>query len=342
MNAEETTLQIDNNDKFALITLPFPRIDGGITKLSLGSDIWLTKHAPLNPTANWLEWIGTIRNEQFQKANGFLIIKRPATQPSVLDGENQDLMRQICNVLYGLLVFKTPYCTSPPFLVTGANVDGTISIRGVQELRQPIRRAFNQSSIMDKLEVCDFQQAKKFGDTIESISRTDTHSRLKRALSAFFAGINDTRCEERLHQFCRSIDGLIYSRKGQGKKDFRARTRDFIGSNHDSIMNEIYEMRSAVEHLRPAEMETQGNDLRQQRLHVLERSLQSEVIARFALQRVLLQFNLLSQFKCDHSIEEFWAKSDVVRHREWGIRMDFNRDLQNLLDLRYVDNSDLG
>lgn len=342
MIAKETTFQIDKNDKFALITLPFPNIDEGITELSLGNNIWLTKHVPMNLATNWQEWIGTIRNEQFQEANGLLIIKRPASQPSALDSENQNLMRQICYVLDGLLIVKTTYCESPPFLITGANVDGTVSVRGIQELMQPVCKAFNQSSIMGKLEACDFQHAKKLGDAIESINTTPGHSRLKRALSAFYAGIWNTRPEERLHQFCRSIDGIIFSRKGQGKRDFRERTRDFIGSNHDDIMDEIYQMRSAVEHLRPAESEIRNTDLRQRRLHILERSLQSGAIARFALQRVLLEERLLNQFKNDQTIESFWNKSENIRRNEWGTSLDFNNDLQGLLDLQFVDDADLG
>lgn len=342
MNVEETTLQIDKNDKFALITLPFPQIDGGITELSLGSDIWLTKHAPLNLTANWREWIGTIRNEQFQKANGFLIIKCPASQPSILDGENQTLMQQICYVLDGLLIVTTPYCQSPPFLITGANVDGTVSVRGIQELTQPVCKAFNQSSIMGKLNVCDFQQAKKLGDALESVNANPAHSRIKRALSAFFAGIRDTRSEERLHQFCRSIDGIIFSRKGQGKRDFRERACDFIDTKPDDIMDEIYEMRSAVEHLRPAESEVQNTDLRRRRLRVLERSVQSEAIARFALQRVLLNNNLLRQFEDDQAIERFWTNPENTRRNEWGTPLNFNNELQSLLDQQFVDDADLG
>ncbi len=336
-------LQIDNKDKFALITLPIQNVDNAIDELGLGNDIWLTKHAPLtNLTAKWQEGIGTIRTEQLQNAKGFLIVKCRSSQPSVVDGENEKLEREIRYVFDGLLIVKTPPCISPPFLITGANVTGAPPVRRITELMKPVRMAFNLSTMMDTLKPCDFQQAKKLGDAIESINRNHTHSRLKRALSAFYAGIWNIRPEERLHQFCRSIDGIIFSRKGRGKMDFRERTCDFIGTKQDTIMDEIYEMRSAVEHLRPAESEVHDGDLKKQRLRVLERSLQSEVIARFALQRVLLNNNLLRQFEEDQTIESLWNKSENIRRNEWGTPLNFRNDLQSLLNPQYIDDANLG
>ena len=127
-------------------------------------------------------------------------------------------MREICYVLDGLLIVKTPYCISSPFLITGANVDRTASIRGIQELRQPVRRAFNRSSIMDELEACDFQQAKKFGDAVESINRTPAHSRLKRALTAFLPESATHVTKSDCINFAVVLMGLFSREKVRGKE----------------------------------------------------------------------------------------------------------------------------
>jgi len=343
MLPDSPVFQIGNDEKFAFVVLPATNIADEISLLSLGENLWVAKELhSFGLNSHWKKWIGKIRSEDFKNASCFLISKSQTINPSVLDHENQVLSRRVCYIFDGLLVTKTPICRAPPFLMTGAKTNDEISIRGITDLRQPVFHAFNASTIMRKLQVNDFQNAVNFGSTIAKINSTKDYTRLKRSLSAFFAGIYDKRPEERLHQFCRSIDGLISSRKGHGKRDFAERTRDFIGAGHDDIMNEMYDMRSAVEHLRPAEMEVSGSDLKQKRLCVLERSLQSEAIARFALQRVLLQENLLNQFKNDQDIEDFWEQLENIRHNEWGTSMDFGKDLQGLLDPQLVTDAILG
>lgn len=54
---------------------------------------------------------------------------------------------------------------------------------------------------------------------------------------------------ERLHQYSRCIDGLILPNAGETKRQFKSRTELFIGPRHHDMMGEIYDIRSAVEHL---------------------------------------------------------------------------------------------
>ena len=54
---------------------------------------------------------------------------------------------------------------------------------------------------------------------------------------------------DRLHQYCRRIDGLILPNAGETKRQFKSRTELFIGPRHHDLMGDIYDIRSAVEHL---------------------------------------------------------------------------------------------
>ena len=54
---------------------------------------------------------------------------------------------------------------------------------------------------------------------------------------------------DRLHQYCRCIDGLIVSKQGEAKSQFKSRTELFIGPRHHTLMGETYAVRSDVEHL---------------------------------------------------------------------------------------------
>ena len=53
----------------------------------------------------------------------------------------------------------------------------------------------------------------------------------------------------RIHSDCRCIDGLILPDQGKTRQQFKSRTELFIGAEHHGLMSELYDIRSAVEHL---------------------------------------------------------------------------------------------
>ena len=90
---------------------------------------------------------------------------------------------------------------------------------------------------------------------------------------------------DRLHQYSRCIDGLILPDAGKTKQQFRSRTELFIGSGHHDLMGEIYDVRSAVEHLHENRY-LEGFD-RATRLDLLKKEAIIEHVSRTALARII-------------------------------------------------------
>lgn len=331
------------NEKFALIALPRANLADSVIDLLLPGGLRVERALPLQIEDNWQRWVGEIRTKQLQDAGCYLIVTRPTSSPEILDADNQELMQRVCRFLDALLIVNTPYCGAGPLLLTGANVSGETRMRQMSNLPMPIRRAYNQGAILQVLERQAFEQADVVADSLSNIVAKQGHMRLKRAISAFMAAIHETRHDERLHQFCRCIDGIVLSGKGTGKRDFKTRTALFVGTGHDAVTDEIYEMRSAVEHLRPAESEATGcSDLRAQRVRVIERAVHAELIARHCLNRILANSNLLQDFENDARIGQFWTEEECKRRAAWGQPLCFENELAGAVEAQHISDEDVG
>lgn len=65
--------------------------------------------------------------------------------------------------------------------------------------------------------------------------------------------IKQTAVHERLHQFVRAIEAVIRPRQGDGTRNFKFRCQFFAGRKPKDaeLLEEIYKLRCAVEHLNP-------------------------------------------------------------------------------------------
>lgn len=343
MNVVVEESVIAAGEKFAMIAIPKANASGVADSTSLGNRCWAMRSLPLELAEHWRNWIGEIKVRQITEAGFYLLATSTTAQPSVLDGDNQRLMRQVAALWDGLLITHTPHAATAPVLVTGAHIDGSPNVRQISELRQPVRLAFNTDEVLRSIKQTDLNFAVLFAEVLTNLASGQDHERLKRAVSAFFAGVHEHRPDERLHQFCRCVDGLILSGKGRGEADFVSRTADFIGDGKDDMLREIYRMRSAVEHLRPAESEAAGvSSLRDQRLRLLTRSVQAERIARQAVQRVLGSVDLFAAFENDNSLQAFWSLPSADRRSQLQAPVGFDATLHNLIDPQLISDEDIG
>jgi hypothetical protein len=99
---------------------------------------------------------------------------------------------------------------------------------------------------------------------------------------------------DRIHQYCRCIDGLILPDVGKTKAQFKYRTELFIGPRHHDLIGEIYDVGSAVEHLH--ENRYLESFDRQTRLDLLKKEAITEHIARSAIARIVGDSNLWPHF----------------------------------------------
>ena len=125
---------------------------------------------------------------------------------------------------------------------------------------------------------------------------------------------------DRLHQYCRCIDGLILPNAGETKRQFKSRTELFIGPHHHDMMGEMYDVRSAVEHLHENRY-LEGFD-RETRLDLLRKEAIAEHIARTALARIVGDSNLWPSFANTSALGKFWTLGEAERRQIWGDPID--------------------
>ena len=125
---------------------------------------------------------------------------------------------------------------------------------------------------------------------------------------------------DRIHQYCRCIDGLILPAIGKTRQQFKSRTELFIGPAHHELMGVLYDIRSHVEHLHENRyLQTFDRDVR---LDLLKKEAIIEYIARKALARIISQEALWPHFGNTAAPKKFWALSPDKRQSIWGTPID--------------------
>jgi hypothetical protein len=104
-------------------------------------------------------------------------------------------------------------------------------------------------------------------------------------------------------------------------------------------MGEIYDVRSAVEHLHENRY-LEGFD-RATRLDLVKKEAIVEHIARTTLARIIGDDRLWPYFASTPALAKFWALSPAERQRIWGAPIDPNDGLAGF-DPTYIHNGLLG
>jgi hypothetical protein len=134
-------------------------------------------------------------------------------------------------------------------MLTGSRRHGEIGIRSQKDFDPPIPCLFRPyPPILAK----DIRLAAELAGKIDALGTAPLkggHWRLFRTLDLYKEARTIADILERIHQYCRCIDGLILPEAGKTKAQFKCRTELFIGPGYHDMMGEIYDVRSAVEHL---------------------------------------------------------------------------------------------
>ena len=139
-------------------------------------------------------------------------------------------------------------------------------------------------------------------------------------------GLREYYGQERLHQCARAIEALLLPSIGATRRQFVHRCQTFTQSNaeHVAILGELFDMRSAVEHLHDSDapLTPQYPD-DQQRLSIAERrTRQVEALATSIYLRLVDESTILDHFASDMSINAFWQRPDHERRTVWGVSFD--------------------
>jgi len=103
------------------------------------------------------------------------------------------------------------------------------------------------------------------------------------------------------------------------ERHFLSRTELFVGPGHHPWARSVYGIRSAVEHLNDRLAITGYPTEREAKLAILRHTHESQELARDCLPRILTRPGLLSHFRDDTTLDQFWeTMTHAQRARLWG------------------------
>lgn len=338
MTSRDSVVSIQDGEKYALIGLSV-KIDGHLPSGQITPNLWAFADAKFSVPSQWQEWLGSIRTREVEDCNLFLLSKQPSLRPDILDAENQKLTQRVWNFYVGLLLTSTFAPAHRPVMLSGSRRDGELDIRQQHDFDSPVRCLFRPYPpiAFEQIRLAG-QLGEKLG-TLAATPQPNGHWRLFRTLHIYTEARSTEDILDRLHQYCRCIDGLILPDVGQTKRQFKSRSELFIGPSHHDIMGELYDVRGAVEHLHENRY-LEGFD-RATRLDLLKKEAFVEHVARTALARVVGRDALWPHFANTSVLALFWALPPVRRQQIWGDPID-PLDAVADLDPKYIHDGLLG
>jgi hypothetical protein len=316
---ENSITWIEDGEKYGLVGLKV-KLEGHLPPGKISPNLWVLADTKFNVRPSWREWLGSIRVEEVEDCNLFLLSKLPSETPGVLDAESNAVQQRAWTFYVGLLLASTFAPAHRPVLLTGSRKGGEIDIRRQQDFDSPIPGVIRPypSVVPDNI-----RTASHLGENLEILAMAPIsggHWRLFRTLHIYTEARTAGEIVDRIHQYCRCIDGLILPAVGKTRQQFKSRTEIFIGPGHHELMGELYDVRSAVEHLHENRyLETFDRSMR---LDLVKKEAIVEHVARSALARVIGDDTLWSHFANTPALEKFWTLTSAERTKIWGDPID--------------------
>lgn len=239
---------IADGEKYALIGLEV-QLEGPRLAEQVAPNLWALTETAFNVPSEWREWLGSIRADQVAGSNLFLVSKMLSASPRVLDDESQLLQQRVTHFYVGLLLSAMFSPSFKPVMLAGSARNGIVEIRQQTDLEIPVPQVFDPYPpvIAD-----DIQLAAHLASKLDAMSAEAEPAGLWRIFRTLHI-YTETRAIadilDRVHQYCRCIEGLILPEPGETRRLFKSRTELFIGPGHHGLMGALYDIRSNVEHL---------------------------------------------------------------------------------------------
>ena len=310
---------IDDGEKYALVGLGVNQ-EGEAPPEQIAPDLWVLTNTTFDVPGTWREWLGSIRADEVAGCNLFLVSKVASATPGVLDGENQALERRVGNFYVGLLLSAMFSPADEPVMLTGAREDGEVGVRQHSNLDRPLPQVILPYPPVTADDILlGAELGEKLG-AMQAAMGPDGHSRLFRTLHIYVQTRAMEEPLDRIHQYCRCIEGLILPAVGKTKRQFKCRSELFVGPTHHELMGALYDVRSRVEHLHEnVYLEPFDRDVR---LDLVKKEAIIEYIARTALVRIISNEALWPHFVNTAALKAFWALSRDERREHWGDPID--------------------
>src|ERR1700730_10801175 len=329
---------IDDGEKYAVIALSV-KLDGPVPLQEMTPRHWVFEDARFDMPAHWREWLGTIRTEEVEDSNLFLLSKMRSQAPEIVDAETVELKRYAGHFYVGLLLASLFAPAHKPVMLAGYRQNGEINVRSQDDYDPAIPSMVRH---YPPVTLAELHLAAKIASQIAAIETTPLaggHWRLLRVLHLYLAARAIRDNMDRLHQYCRCIDGLIVPDIGNTKRQFKSRTELFIGPRHHGMMGDTYDVRSDVEHLHENKHLEGFN--RAARLELVKKLEMMEYIVRSTLVRIVLEPKLWPHFANTTALQAFWALDDQKKRALWGSTIN-PTDALAAFDPRHLSDAQLG
>ena len=310
-----STEWIKDGEKYGLVGLAV-KLEGQIPPGKIGDSLWVLADTKFVVPPSWREWLGSVRVEEVEDCNLFLLSKIASMAPGVLDAESKSVQLRAWNFYVGLLLASAFSPQHRSVLLTGSRSDGEINIRQQQDLESPVPGIIRPYPAVVH---GDLLKAARLGENLETMAVTAASCgrwRLFRTLHVYNEARTAGEIVDRIHQYCRCIDGLILPAVGKTKQQFKSKTELFIGTGHHDLMGELYDVRSAVEHLH--ENRYLESFDRETRLDLAKKEAIVEYVARTTLARIIDNDTLWPHFSNTTALEKFWSLTSPERTEIWG------------------------
>jgi hypothetical protein len=317
------SLALPLNGKFACIAIR-TWAENLPNSFNLSPNVLASSEAPLAVDEFWTTSLGTIQAKQFLESNLFLT----AFSSDPASDENQ-LKRLAESYYYGLILQGVAYSERSLILAGDISTNGlhVVSVGWETSYRKPYK-VLPPSVDLNALAASRF-----LGDAIEqvySMENGQNHLRLRKGFNTYLMAVKERQAHFRLHHFVRAIEAVIKPATAKTKRQFVHRSQFFIGRSEDArkLLDEIYEMRSAAEHLNPLSDKLNGYPSSEHENLIALRTYQTELLASFLYQKVLRDSTILDAFRDDFVITELWEKPDDQLIAFWGGTINLDSAVQ--------------
>jgi hypothetical protein len=321
---EQSSIVVKKGFKFALLAVAECTAGDSPTPLAdFGNGFAVSGDLPAKALETWEDNIGKLHQRELRQTKLFLWSLRKSSDPEVLDNESSELSRDVYRLYLSVLI-ATPYFSNGRLTAfTGGNAHGVARVRSVSWYNRSWRTIGTPRTALS------MHRLREAGELAVALRRHTSNPKhpFVRCLRAFREGCEAGDLDSRFHQFVRCLEGFTIPPFGGSAKVFAGRLARLSTGRRTRALRELYEIRSGIEHLKGpfARMPRKPRGGRHVRL--IQRCIQAEAFARFALFTYLSTPALWPHFRTHATIEQFWSQSDSELEKIWQPRIPFSRVL---------------
>jgi hypothetical protein len=312
-------VEVQQGFKFAVIAVPESR--GGTSPtplLRLSNGYAVSPDLPSNALDTWQESIGRFHREELEECRLFLWSVAQSTAPEVLDDENKELCRSAFRLFLGVLI-GVPYFSGGRLTqLTGANSDGTARVRQMTGFH---RTYYTKGAPAPALSAAKMRLAAQLAKALHQLEQSPHKQRIERSVRTFREACESHALDQRLHQFVRCAEALAAPWNGT---EFTKRMSSVCAGRCQSHLRQLYQIRSAVEHLHGPFARLPGRIRKEERQQFLQmRTVQAEALAHYVLTTILMNQSLWPHFRDRKTIDAFWKLPARQFNTLWPGRLAF-------------------